>query len=152
MLFLFIIILLAVTATLFLFAKWRDSRAGRLMDGEWIMTTSLTDPALGTLIVKGMKGRETTAKVKHRGSTYERKIEEVSGNMRNSATLVVRVERADNGVREVHCEIADWQGSTKFSLRMVTSVNMCATRIRSILADIRRADPSADLVSKPGGK
>jgi len=152
MLILFIIVLFVTTAVLFTLAKWRDLRAGRLMDGEWIVTTSLTDSALRPLIVEAMKGRDSAARVRRRGTAYEREIEETSGNMRNSATLRVWVKQGDDRVREVHCEIAGWEGPTKFGLRMVTSVNVCASLIRSIVSDIRRTDPSAEVVSKPGGK
>jgi hypothetical protein len=152
MIFYLIIVLFLVTGALFAVAKWREVRADRLMDGEWVMTTTLAGAALRTLIVQGMKGRDPAAKVKRNDSAYEQEIEEVSGNMRNSVTLVAWVERIDGGGSEVHFEIADWEGPRKFGMRMVGSVNICASRIRSVLADIRRADPSAQIVSKPGGK
>jgi hypothetical protein len=152
MLILFIIVLFVVTGALFTFAKWRDLRAGRLMDGEWVVATALADSVLRELVVERMKGRDPEARVRRRGTGFERQFEDASGNMRNSSTLAVWLEHGDDGLTEVHCEIADWEGPTKFGLRMVTSVNLCASSIRAIVADIRRADPSAELVSKPGGK
>jgi hypothetical protein len=146
----FMICMFALLAVLFVVAIWRDRRAGRLTDGGWTLRTSLRAKDLNDLIVGGMKGADADAKVRRSGSTYEREVDRASGEETNSATIVVSVEAQEAGVTEVHCEITDWQAPQKYGLRNATAVYDSAKRVRGVLRKIRRADPSAELLGKPG--
>jgi len=148
---LFILVLFAFLAALFVIAKWREARARKLQAGVWVLRTTLAPSTLHKLIVKGLKGPDAAAAVRRAGNEFMREVQRDSVKGETSAaTIAVRLDATQTGVTEVVCEIRDWQGPRKYGVSDVTVVLDCAKRIRALIAEIRREDPAAELLEEPG--
>ena len=97
---LFILVLFAFLAALFVIAKWREARARKLQAGVWVLRTTLAPSTLHKLIVKGLKGRDQRchyrrapgchADRRHRGGVRDQGL---------AGTPEVRRQRRDRGAR-----------------------------------------------------